>query len=113
MYLIKKQKNETLSIACQELSPQQLKACTSLLAQKILKKLAETPNYPKDIASQLNIHEQKVYYHTRKLEKAGIIQRISTETKQGALAHIYSLTHPSFAVRFKDFQTAAKAVSFA
>lgn len=108
MYLIKKQRNETLSLSCKELHPKLVKSVSSPLAQRILKRLAEKPSYPKELARLLNVHEQKVYYHIRKLQKAGIIQPIKTETRQGAVANYYALAQPSFAVCFKEFQTTQK-----
>ncbi len=113
MLLVKKQRNETLSLPCKELSPVQIKTLSSQLAQKILKKLAEKSAYPKELAKELNVHEQKVYYHIKKLEKSGIIHSTKTETKQGAIAKYFELTNPSFAVRFKEFQETAKLTSFA
>ena len=108
MHIVTTQKRETLSLPCKELTPYRLKSMSSPLAQRILRKLAENPSYPKEIAVQLKVHEQKVYYHIRKLEKAGIIQPTKTEKRQGAVARYYTLTQPSFAVRFKDFQTTQK-----
>lgn len=76
----------------------------SNLATKILSSLAKKPSYPKEIANKLNVHEQKIYYHIRNMEKAGIIRMIKKEEHGGAMAKIYALTKPSFFVRFKDFE---------
>jgi DNA-binding transcriptional ArsR family regulator len=113
MLLVKKQRNETLSIPCKELTPTAIKAATSPLAQRILKSLAEKPAYPRQLAQQLKVHEQKIYYHTRKLEQAGIIQQDHTVTRQGVVAQYFTLTQPSFALRFKQFQPTAQKESFA
>lgn len=64
--------------------------------------------YPIDIAKALKVHEQKIYYHIRNLEKAGIIKVVKKETKQGATANFYSLTEPAFVIRFKEFETTSK-----
>jgi len=48
--------------------------------------------------------EQKVYYHIRNLEKAGIISVVSQESKQGAVAKYYRLEHPGFVVLFKNLE---------
>ncbi len=113
MYLIRRQRNETLSLPCKELTPQQLKSASSLLAQRILKRLADIPSYPKELARQLHVHEQKVYYHIRRLEKGGIIHIARAEMRQGASARYYALSQPSFSVRFREFQPTAQKASFA
>lgn len=112
MYLIKKQKNETVSLPCTELSPKAMKSMTSPLAQRILKSLAEASSYPKQLAQKLGVHEQKVYYHIRNLERAGIISPTKKETHQGAAAQYYALTYPSFAIRFKEFQATQKISNY-
>jgi DNA-binding transcriptional ArsR family regulator len=113
MLLVKKQRNETLSIPCKELTATSIKAATSPLAQRILKSLAENPAYPRQLARQLKVHEQKVYYHIRKLEQADIIQPAHQATRQGVVAQYFTLTEPSFAVRFKQFQQTAQKETFA
>ncbi|MFH0832931.1 MAG: S-layer protein [Candidatus Aenigmatarchaeota archaeon] len=73
---------------------------------KILTLLAKKQSYPKEIAKRLNVHEQKVYYHMRNMEKSGIIKIARKEEHGGAMAKIYALTKPSFFIRFKDFELA-------
>ena len=52
---------------------QKLKMILGDLSWKILNMLSEEEMYPLEIARQLGVHEQKVYYHIRKLAKAGAI----------------------------------------
>ena len=104
MYLISDEK----SLPCKQLSPTAVKALTSPLAQKIVKLLADKESYPRAIASTLNVHEQKIYYHIRKLQNAGIIEKTRSDTQGGAIAHFYVLSQPSFAVTFKNFQETPK-----
>ena len=47
------------------------------LALKIIKELGKSPACAFDIARKLKVHEQKVYYHMRNLEKSGIIKLIN------------------------------------
>ena len=56
----------------------------------------------------MKVHEQKIYYHIRNLEKAGIIKVVKKETKQGATANFYALAEPAFVIRFKNFETTSK-----
>ena len=92
------------SLPAKELTPEQAKSLSSKLAQSILKTLSEKPSYPKQIAKHLQVHEQKVYYHIRKLEKANIIQQTETKNIGGTPAHIYKLKQPAFVIKFKEFQ---------
>ncbi|MBI2656198.1 S-layer protein [Candidatus Woesearchaeota archaeon] len=108
MFIIDKQKNEVYSLPAKEISVQYAKSVSSELAQKILNLLAKEVMYPIDIAKALKVHEQKVYYHIRNLEKAGIIKVARKETKQGATAKFYSLAEPAFVIRFKNFETTSK-----
>ena len=108
MFIIDKQKNEIYSLPAKEISAEHAKCVSSGLAHRILSLLAKEAMYPIDIAKALKVHEQKVYYHIRNLEKAGIIKIVRKETKQGATANFYALTEPAFVIKFKDFETTSK-----
>lgn len=112
MYLIKKQRNETLSLPCKEIAPKAMKSLGSTLAQRIVRKLGEEEWYAKELARELGVHEQKVYYHIHRLEKVGIVRAARTETRQGAVAQYYALAEPSFAVCFRDFQATQKIADY-
>jgi len=108
MFIIDKQKNEVYSLPAKEISIGHAKCVSSELAQKILNLLAKEAMYPINIAKTLKVHEQKIYYHIRNLEKAGIIKVVKKETKQGATANFYSLSEPAFVMKFKNFETTSK-----
>jgi len=108
MFVIKKTAKGVSSLPARELSVNQLKHLTSELASRILKEISEIPSYPREIAKKLKVHEQKVYYHIRKLEKARIIEVAKTRIIQGTPANFYKLVEPAFIVRFKEFETAQK-----
>ena len=108
MFIIDKQKNEVYSLPAKEIKAENAGTVSSELAHKILKLLAKDAMYPIDIAKSLKVHEQKIYYHIRNLEKAGIVKVVKKETKQGATANFYALTEPAFVIRFKDFETTSK-----
>jgi hypothetical protein len=59
---------------------------------------------PKDVAKHMRVHEQKIYYHFHKLEKAGIIAVVQREERGGTVAKIYGLVAPSFFVRFSEMK---------
>ena len=108
MFVIDKQKNEIYSLPAKEVKAENAQSVSSELAQKILGILAKEPMYPIDIAKALKVHEQKIYYHIRNLEKAGIIKIVKKETRQGATANFYALAEPAFVIKFKNFETTSK-----
>ena len=103
MYLLKKDKGRAFCLRCKQSSADNLKALSSKLSQKIVKKIIEKKEaYPKQLAKDLGIHEQKVYYHVKKLEKAEIIKKSKIEVINGVPANYYKLTSPSFSITFED-----------
>jgi DNA-binding transcriptional ArsR family regulator len=79
---------------------QKLKMVLGKLSWKILTMLSEEEMYPLEIARKLGIHEQKVYYHIRKLAKAGAITVQKEERKKGATAKYYKTVSPAFGIEF-------------
>jgi len=78
--------------------PELLKPILSRLSWRILTLLGEGEMYPIEIAKKLGVHEQKVYYHIRKLAEAGIIAVVREEEKKGATAKYYKVSFPAFGV---------------
>jgi DNA-binding transcriptional ArsR family regulator len=85
---------------CMMRDAQKLKMILGELSWKILTMLSEKEMYPLEIARQLGIHEQKVYYHIRKLVKAGAITVQREEKKKGATAKYYKTVSPAFGIEF-------------
>jgi len=81
--------------------PDRVSALASPLAWRILQELAKEPDYPNALASRLKIHEQKVYYHVRRLEAAGFLEVVRKEPKRGASARILRPTAEAFAIVLK------------
>lgn len=79
-------------------NPQKLKMILNKLSWKILVMLSQREMYPMEIARKLGIHEQKVYYHIRKLAKAGAITVTREEEKKGAIAKYYKAVSPAFGI---------------
>jgi DNA-binding transcriptional ArsR family regulator len=77
---------------------QKFKTILNRLTWKILMMLSEKEMYPLEIAKQLGIHEQKVYYHIRKLAKAGAITVAKEEEKKGAIAKYYKAASLAFGI---------------
>ena len=85
---------------------QKLKMILGKLSWKMLTMLSEEEMYPLEIARKLGVHEQKVYYHIRKLAKAGAITVKREEKKKGATAKYYKAVSPAFGIEFpKGYKT--------
>jgi len=82
------------------LSDTQLKTIVGSLSWKILTLLTQNEMYPLEIARHFRMHEQKVYYHIRKLAKAGAITVVREEKKKGAIAKYYRTVSPAFGIEF-------------
>jgi DNA-binding transcriptional ArsR family regulator len=98
-YFIKESKNEEKIYRAKEMEIKKLNVFGSEIAIKIVRELAKQPACAMDLARILNEHEQKIYYHLRKLEKAGIISLERTEVRAGALTKIYKIEYPYLAVK--------------
>jgi DNA-binding transcriptional ArsR family regulator len=90
---------------------QKLKMILGKLSWKILAMLSEKEMYPLEIARQLGVHEQKVYYHIRKLAKAGAITVEKEEKKKGATAKYYKTVSSAFGIEFPQGYTTIQNLS--
>ncbi len=79
-------------------SPEHLKGLLNDTRWEILQLLAERPRYPAEMAQELGMHEQKVYYHVRKLEEAGMIHMVEKREKGGAVAKYYTVEDYAYAL---------------
>ena len=91
-------------------NPEDLKGLLNKTRWDILKLIAERPRYPAEIAKELKIHEQKVYYHIKQMEQSKIIEVKTRKEIGGALAkyystkaHAYALELPYGDERISDF----------
>lgn len=78
--------------------PHRMKLILNRLTWRILEMLSDREMYPLQIARELNVHEQKIYYHIRKLNKANAIKKVREEEKKGAIAKYYKTCFPAFGV---------------
>lgn len=93
--------------------PQKMKMVLNKLTWKILLLLGEKEMYPMEIAKALGVHEQKVYYHMRKLVKAGIVRVVREERKKGAIAKYYSAAYPAIGIELPfGYQTIKNLLGF-
>ena len=104
MFIIKKSKNKINSLSVREIKDDQIKSLSSRLAREILRIISIKPSYPKEIAKKLKIHEQKIYYHIRNLEKSKVIEIVKKETVRGAIANFYKINSSAFFIKFEEFK---------
>jgi DNA-binding transcriptional ArsR family regulator len=104
MFIVHEKNGKYLVLPTQEIS----KANLSETTMRILQHMARKPSYPKEISRQLKMHEQKVYYHVRRLEENGLIKLARKEERGGTFAKIYAVTKPSFFIKLHDFEKARK-----
>ncbi|MCW4005105.1 MAG: helix-turn-helix domain-containing protein [Candidatus Bathyarchaeota archaeon] len=93
-------------------NPQDLKMILDKLSWKILKLLNKEAMYPLEIARKLDIHEQKVYYHIKKLAEAGAIVVEHEEKRKGATAKYYRTVSPAFGIELPGGYTKMQRQSF-
>lgn len=80
--------------------PDGFRAASGKVGQKILGLLSSGPKYPAEMARALGVHHQTVYYHTGRLEKAGLITRVRSEHIRGGEANLFALASDGYAVEF-------------
>ncbi len=80
--------------------PDAFKAAGGKFGQRILVLLASGPKYPAEVARALRTHHQTVYYHMGRLEKAGLITRVGSESIRGGVANRFALASDGYAVEF-------------
>ena len=97
MQAVRDEKGKLMAINVQE------KQTFSGVALRILRSISEREKYPKEIATELKVDEQKIYYHIRQLEKKGFVKIARKEERGGALAKLYELSSPAFLIRFGEF----------
>ena len=108
MFAVEKRKEGVFSLPACEINAKDAKSVSSELAVRIIKLLTEKPMYPIELAKELKVHEQKVYYHIRNLEKAGIVKVVKEEGRQGAVARYYSVDKPAVVIKFKELEPTQK-----
>lgn len=85
------------SIVCSELAPSAL-AALSKDRLEILRMLSDKPRYPAELARELNMPVQTIYYHIRLLERAHLLEFVDYEERNGGVAKKYACTAESCAI---------------
>ena len=112
MFVVEKRKEGVFSLPARTISPGDARCLGSELAVRIIETLSNTAMYPVELARKLKIHEQKVYYHVRNLEKAGIIKTVREESRHGAIARYYAVDKPAVVIPFRKLEPTQKVFQF-
>lgn len=96
------------SLPAVEIPARDARFLSSELAVRILRLLSAKAMYPVEVARQLKVHEQKVYYHIRNFQRAGIVKVVREEGRQGAVARFYAAEKPALVLRFAELQDTPK-----
>jgi len=67
-------------------NPAALKIIDHPIRLQILNLLAKKPMYPAEIAKELKMHEQKVYYHIKQMTNSGLLDVVEREEIRGTVA---------------------------
>ncbi len=107
-YSLRQSEKGIEALPAQEMQCKAFRTISSPLAATILEELAKGPKYPMEIARKLKVHEQKVYYHIRRMMKSGFLAVVKRESKAGATALYYAPQAPSFILRCRPYAPATK-----
>ncbi len=80
-------------------SASQLAPALSPVALRILGALHQRPDYAGGVSRSLGLHEQKVYYHIQRLQRAGLVRVVREERRRGAPCRYLAPVAPVLAVK--------------
>ncbi|AJF61345.1 TPA: helix-turn-helix domain-containing protein [Candidatus Woesearchaeota archaeon] len=79
-------------------SPEALKIVDHPIRMQILELLAKKPMYPAELAKEMKMHEQKIYYHIKQMMNSGILDVVGREEIRGTVAKKLSPKQLNFAL---------------
>jgi DNA-binding transcriptional ArsR family regulator len=86
-------------------NPSSLKMIDHPIRLKILEMLASKPMYPAELAKELKMHEQKIYYHIKQMANSGLLEVVEKEEIRGTVAKKFSPKVMNFSfVMSKDWK---------
>jgi len=88
--------------------PENIDIISNDLARKIVTQLSKAKGCAMDLSRELKQHEQKIYYHIRRLEEAGIIKKVGIERRFGMTAKMYTTVSPIVSAKLYEDGTILK-----
>lgn len=95
-YILTNKKNKFYLKKTSLLDERKISVLSNPLRLKILREISKKPKYPAQIAEKLELHEQKIYYHIKKLLEKGIIEINKKKEVRGGIAKYYKPTRSAF-----------------
>jgi hypothetical protein len=89
-----------------------MRILSNSIAWKIIGLLSIKAMYPAQIAKELKLFEQTVYYYIRKLVKIGAIEQVGTSLIRGGTARLYSTTSTSFGLELEGDEKEIEASDY-
>src|ERR671910_178077 len=78
-----------------------IKILSNNIAWKIIELLSSKAMYPAQVAKELKLYDQTVYYYIRKLARIGAIEQVGIRLIRGGTARLYSTSSPSFGLELE------------
>ena len=78
-----------------------IKILSNKIAWKIIELLSSKAMYPAQVAKELKLYDQTVYYYIRKLARIGALEQVGTRLIRGGTARLYSASSPSFGLELE------------
>jgi DNA-binding transcriptional ArsR family regulator len=112
-YLVKEENGELIYSDTMIVdSPESLKIIDHPIRLKILTMLAKKPMYPAEIAKELKMHEQKVYYHIKQMSISGILDVVEKKEIRGTIAKKLSPKFLNFSISIsEDWKSLSSLIS--
>ena len=88
MKIVKNENGVNYSVDVREIDLDKFVSLSSI-SKRILNLISKKSMYPKQIAKEFGVHEQNIYYHIKKLEKAKLIEIEKSENINGTVANFY------------------------
>ncbi len=77
---------------------------SSDMSWRIIRAISERPKYARQIARELSLNEQSVYYHIRRLLSCGIVDVVEEQSIRGARAKKVFLSNDGVIILFKNLK---------
>ncbi|RLJ04389.1 MAG: hypothetical protein DRP08_01835 [Candidatus Aenigmatarchaeota archaeon] len=105
MFLVRKTKNGLEATSASEFKPPLNK-----IDKKIILLLKKRPMYAREIARELGIEQQKIYYHIKCLKKRGLI-KLDRIVNEAVATKFYRLASSAFVFSIGQFRPVGKIIS--
>lgn len=107
MQIVKQENNKVFTQDSMELNIENLSILSNKVAQKIIN-LAKQPITVSQIAKELEVHEQNIYYYIKKLLLSNIIVEAKSEKVHGVYQKYYQINSKAFHILLEPMKPASK-----